>query len=496
MEDVQCPICLNRKVFIKENKKIPSDFRFENFKGFSIFSCPDCLSEFAWPRYSMNYENVSEDFKVYKSFVSKEEFEGRIHHVLNCTSHWKDSPIVYHILSLLNFRSDFLDFAAGSGYMTELARRLGYKVNALEISDSFRKFIQKMIPTAAVYTSLDELIAPDKKFKVINAMHIIEHIAHPIDVLSNLHSILSPQGILIVVVPNLDRVYYRFGERGKEIEDQIEWDGVAGDFPPHHLTRFRAKTVKIALQKSGFRNVAIGYALVNVWDLFHHGLGDETFKFKDYFTDIKKMRLISSIEVRLNEIFSYLNLEYLGNSLIALASDGIEQPFLENLLHQGREQVMNTYVTSIQKQYEQFILDEGEKDKYIESLKQALESKDRLIEDSQKSLDEMLKEKHSYIKSLEEATREKDKYIESLKQALESKDRLIEDSQKSLDEMLKEKHSYIKSLEETVVEKIDILQKLYSVLEEKERNINNLQVVLEQKEDAIKKLSKKLSLKR
>jgi SAM-dependent methyltransferase len=389
---IECPVCSNSAVLQKKNRKTPRDFGFETFEGISIFTCPQCHAEFAWPRKQMNYDNVTEEFKIYDSFTSKEDFEGRLHHVLQCTAHWKDSPVVYYLLSLLNFRGEFLDFAAGSGYLTELARRLGYKINALEINANFRKFISDEIPDVSVYESLKGIEDSGKKFNVILGMHIIEHLPNPIAVLKDLHALLEPQGLAIIVVPNLKRAYYRFGEKGQEIEDQIEWDGVPGDFPPHHITRFDALTMKTALQKSGFKNIAVGYPLVNVWDLFHHGLGDEKFKFKDYFTDINKMSMISSFEVRLNEVLSHLNLEDLGNTLIAVASDEIEQSYMEALLVRSREKVMATYLKTIQEQFEQSMVSEKSKDEYIASLKETLEKKDEIINSDLK-----------YIKLLQES---------------------------------------------------------------------------------------------
>lgn len=358
--EISCPVCSNKKISPKYNKKNPSDFGCKNLEKYSMFSCPNCYCEFCYPREPLIYENLSTDAcGLYRSFVSKEEFEGRLYHTLNGTAHFKDSPYVYNILSLLNFRGNFLDFGAGSGYMTELARRLGYKVSAVEESRGAREFIKEIISEVEVYVAIQELEGRKKKFDVVSTMHVIEHVPYPVEVLKNIHSILSPEGILIVVVPNLDRAYYRFGEVGKEIEDLIDWNGIsngycASDFPPHHLTRFKTETIKKALKLSGFRNVAIGYSPLNAWDLFYTGLGDDTFRFKDYFNDIVRMKSIALVERRLNEMLTYLNLGNLGWSLIALASDKWEKSYLENLIRQSRQQVMDTYVNTIVHQYEEF----------------------------------------------------------------------------------------------------------------------------------------------
>jgi len=359
MPEISCPVCLNKKILPKYNKKTPIDYGCKNLEKYSMFSCPNCQCEFCYPREPLNYENIDAGgYDVYRSFVSKEEFEGRLYHTLNCTAHFKDSPHVYNILSLLNFRGAFLDFGAGSGYITELARRLGYKVSAVEESREFREFIKEMIPGVKVYSTIQELEIENRKFDVVSTMHVIEHVPYPMEVLKNIHSILSPQGILIAVVPNLDRAYYRFGEVGKEIDDLIDWNGIsngycASDFPPHHLTRFKGETIKKALMLGGFRNVAVGYPPVNAWDLFYTGLGEDSFRFKDYFNDIARMQTIALFEKRLNEVLSNVNAENLAFSLIALASDKIEKSYLENLISQSRQQVMDTYVTTILQQYDE-----------------------------------------------------------------------------------------------------------------------------------------------
>ncbi len=357
MQEISCPVCLNKKILPKYNKKTPSDYGCKNLEKYSMFSCPNCHCEFCYPREPLIYENMSTS-DVYRSFVSKREFEGRLHHTLKCTAHYKDSPHVYNILSLLSFRGAFLDLGAGSGYMTELARRLGYKVSVVEESRGFEEFIKEMIPGVKVYSKIRELESENRKFDVVLAMHVIEHVTHPVEVLKNIHSILSPEGVLIVVVPNLERAYYRFGEVGKEIEDLIDWNGItngycAADFPPHHLTRFKEETIKEALMLSGFRSVAIGYPPLNAWDLFYTGLGDDTFRFKDYFRDIVKMRTIAIFEKRLNEVFSTLNAENLAYSLIALASDKIEKSYLEHLVNRSRQEVIHIYSNTIVKQYEE-----------------------------------------------------------------------------------------------------------------------------------------------
>ena len=416
-EEVRCPVCNAEEVSVFQNRKTPENFGFSTAEGYRIYSCKGCDCQFAWPREELKYDNIQGEFDIYRRFLDVEEFKGRIHHVLRGTAHWKDSPIVYQILKLHEKRGNFFDFGAGSGYMTELARRLGYSVNALEVSEHFRRFIKHNIPGVKVFSSLDEVQKEDRCFDVILAMHTIEHLAEPVATLKRLADILSNDGLLIVVVPNLKRTYYRLGEQGSEIEDQIQWDGVPGDFPPHHLTRFSKKAMVEALKRAGFRNIAINYALLNAWDLFHHGLGDESFAFKRYFTNTARMRYIAEFECNLNRLMERLGLEDLGNTMIALASKSITPDALSELLTQARNRVMEVYLNSC-------IEDHQKTEQETDSLREAIKKKDEYIQSLRETLtqkDEELARLEALRHTLEDLLQDRTKTLEKLYEYLSVK---------------------------------------------------------------------------
>jgi SAM-dependent methyltransferase len=395
--DIKCPICANTEITKKYHKKSPSEFGFKDFEEYTIFSCSRCDAEFAYPRKPLEYDKINTEYKVYSKFALKENREGQIFHTVNCTSHWKDSPIVHNILNgalpLYGSQANLLDFGAGSGYMTELARRLGYKVSALEACEEFREFIQETIPGVTVYRSIDDI---KTKFDVIYAMHVMEHLPYPIEILSKLNLLLSERGILIIVVPNLDRAFYKFNEIGCELEDQMDWDGIAGDFPPHHLTRFRGQTLREALRESKFKQIAIGYSLVNAWDLFYTGLGDQAFKFKDYSKDISQMKTISAVENNLNIMLSYLGLDNLGYSLIALTSNIIPSNTMDDLICQSREEVMRQYANTMSLQYDQFQDSKRNEDFFKDKHFHELEAENkRLVAENERLDTEVLSIKNS-----------------------------------------------------------------------------------------------------
>lgn len=378
-----CPACGSIDVGGRDHRKRPTQLDNDAAIGYSLHRCNVCHTEFAHPRRSMRYEALSRLFPVYRRFLAPEELIGRLHHTKRCTCEWKDSAVVYQVLRQLPPNGSFLDFGAGSGYMSELARERGFTPLAVEPSEELRVFLGERIPDISVYEDLTQVRASGARASVSLAMHVIEHMEDPVQTLAELHSVTEPAGLLVVVVPNVERSYYRFGEIGHEMEDQVADNGMAFDFPPHHLTRFTGPGLQLALERAGFSNVAFDYAPVGLWDLFYDGLGDEAFRFSCYWTDRSRMPTIVRIERNLNEIVERLSLRSLGNTLIALASMERQSDQLATLLETGRRQTIETYLRSIEEELGPLPSspDQEPTETAEERLAHAIEVKDRYIED-------------------------------------------------------------------------------------------------------------------
>lgn len=373
----------------------------------------------------MNYARASLRHEVYASFVRSEDLQGRIHHVLRGTTHWKDSALVYRILSGFSERGDFVDFASGSGYMAELARRLGYRVHVVDASPEFRQFVSARVEGASVHEDIASYTRGGRRAEVVLAMHGLEHLEDPLATLRELRSATSDGGMLIAVVPNLDRAYYRFGEEGLEIEDQIESNGIASDFPPHHLTRFCRESLALALRSAGFRHVAVDYAPISAWELFHHGLGDEAFRYSTYAEDPAGMQVIGAAELDLNEVLSRLGLRDLSCSLVGLASESIDAGSLECWIENARRRALDAYRASIEEDA-RLVSDRRENERrtleemrgYIEDLRTALADKEREVRSVLEQSDAHRKAAAEYAASLEAALKAKDASLASLQEAM------------------------------------------------------------------------------
>ncbi|MEE8585482.1 MAG: class I SAM-dependent methyltransferase [Acidobacteriota bacterium] len=81
-----------------------------------------------------------------------------------------------------------------------------------------------------------------RRFDVITLWHVFEHLPEPQRVLERLRGLLSPQGLLLLAVPNLDSLQARWFGAG--------WLGLDA---PRHLFHYSPQVLRGMLQESGFQ---------------------------------------------------------------------------------------------------------------------------------------------------------------------------------------------------------------------------------------------------
>jgi SAM-dependent methyltransferase len=93
-----------------------------------------------------------------------------------------------------------LDFGAGTGH---LVKRLPMPSYALEIHETAKSAIEKNAPKTIFMTSLQEVVDSKLKFKIITALHVVEHIndRELNNILKQLGRILAKDGMILVSTP-------------------------------------------------------------------------------------------------------------------------------------------------------------------------------------------------------------------------------------------------------------------------------------------------------
>lgn len=99
-----------------------------------------------------------------------------------------------------------LDIACGDGMLTALFARHFNTVVGVDASSIHLSEARKRIPSATFYESLIEVFECERRFDSVFVLDLLEHVQDPVAVLKKASSFLTPDGRLVVHVPNCEAV--------------------------------------------------------------------------------------------------------------------------------------------------------------------------------------------------------------------------------------------------------------------------------------------------
>jgi 2-polyprenyl-3-methyl-5-hydroxy-6-metoxy-1,4-benzoquinol methylase/predicted RNA-binding Zn-ribbon protein involved in translation (DUF1610 family) len=158
-----------------------------------IYRCPHCALEFLSPLVLRELKDRTMD--------STDEFSSsllrRLHEYLIIR------PEIARAKKLLG-RNDFsmLDIGCGSGWISRIWADAGARVTGLEPSALRAEIARKR--GLRILSCYAEELDSDEHFDLIVIRHVIEHVENPDKILRNLASRLTQNGLLLLIVPNID----------------------------------------------------------------------------------------------------------------------------------------------------------------------------------------------------------------------------------------------------------------------------------------------------
>ena len=132
-----------------------------------------------------------------------------------------------------------LEIGCGQGEVLQEARRRGYRVAGIEVSQDAAAIANQRLGQATVRTEAEG------SFAAILAADVIEHARDPQAFLAHLHELLLPDGVLLLVTPSLASWTRRLMRR-RWMEYKVE-----------HLFYFSPQSIRLLLERAGFRDVLI-----------------------------------------------------------------------------------------------------------------------------------------------------------------------------------------------------------------------------------------------
>lgn len=130
-----------------------------------------------------------------------------------------------------------LDIGCDRCYFIDEARRYGYEVKGVEISERSRNFCSKI--NIETYKSIDEV---EDNFDIITLWHSLEHLSEPLNYLQNLLCRIKDDGLICIRVPNFDS-FWRKLLRSRWIWFQ----------PQNHLFHYTKKSLQNLLNLTGYK---------------------------------------------------------------------------------------------------------------------------------------------------------------------------------------------------------------------------------------------------
>ncbi len=235
MNKIECPVCGNMIDSVMLHVK---DHSVSN-EFFDICQCVKCSYACTLPQ--PDPFDIGRYYET-KSYVSHSETRkgivNKLYHIVRRKNTKNKLSVVKRYA--VN-RDNLLDVGCGTGYFLSACLRKGWKVDGVEINDHARITAEGRTQQS-LYPSVDKLLETGKRYDAITLWHVFEHFFDINTSLQQLKSLLNPDGVLIIALPNpvsYDAQYYK--------EFWAAYD------VPRHLSHFTPVSFYHLTQKHGLK---------------------------------------------------------------------------------------------------------------------------------------------------------------------------------------------------------------------------------------------------
>jgi SAM-dependent methyltransferase len=227
---MKCSLCQSHMIpFLRKN-------------GYTIFSCNTC--GFAQTDLHSNYGDFIKENYEKGYFMGEPRYSAYVNYK-------EDKSLI-----LVNMRKfmgkikkykkfgKLLDIGCAMGFFVEMAQSEGFDAYGLDPSQYAVNEAKKILGNRIKEASLETADYAQKSFDVITMFDVFEHLGDPIGDLNKICGWLKDDGIIMIVTGNRQSVVAKIMKR--------RWTFY---IPPQHLYFFDRKTMKIALKKTGLRDL-------------------------------------------------------------------------------------------------------------------------------------------------------------------------------------------------------------------------------------------------
>lgn len=157
-------------------------------------------------------------------------------------------------------RGRVLDIGCNSGELLALFKHDGWEIAGVEMSAAPARYAKNKLGCPIWVGSVEQVLPIKERFDLVTLTHVLEHIAHPTELLLRLRDILPPTGALLLEVPNADDWLLSI------------WRGCYRPLcPGDHVSFFDRKSLTMTLERAGFTVLEITMS-THAHDILYGGL--------------------------------------------------------------------------------------------------------------------------------------------------------------------------------------------------------------------------------
>ena len=228
----QCPVCSSQdihEVYVGRTTRDPHDS-----KRWLMNQCSACNLKFLNPQPTWSELQPYYSFKypAYSRTLDEEDAVAKA-----------EERREYRGIKILPGLS-LLDFGCGAGSFLSVMRKLGFRVQGIEPSVQGCKVCESEgIPVFnGTMEEYHQHETGKRKFDIITANHVLEHVPNPVEVLHLMGEMLAPGGLIWIAVPNADCKF------AKQLKDRWHSTDI-----PYHILQFTPKSFTCAAEKAGLQ---------------------------------------------------------------------------------------------------------------------------------------------------------------------------------------------------------------------------------------------------
>ena len=236
-----CILCGERRGIVREHCR----------GGYTVIQCAGCSLCFVNPLPRREFLAGAYQQEYYVPWLNEQRKKRE--------RMWKKRLKTLDLLS--RRKGSLLDVGCGDGFFLELAGSEGWQPAGTDVSSFASAYGKGSLGLPIHQGELDEIGFSDATFDAITMWHVLEHTTDPVAVLREARRIIKKDGVLIVAVPNLNNILSQWAYRVVKGRSMHFFDPEDREL---HLYHFNARTITMALEKTGFtvRSIAPDMGIV------------------------------------------------------------------------------------------------------------------------------------------------------------------------------------------------------------------------------------------